>query len=120
MDVFEFIARSNSFRSDWVNHAIHWDGYEEHHKQIQKRVRPNVEPGGWHTFGMLWSPEGYRFFVDGEMTGEIDGPESDAQQYLILSVEYLPHKDEADDLESDEMLVDYVRAYEGFQPCGYR
>ncbi|MCT4372277.1 glycoside hydrolase family 16 protein [Yangia mangrovi] len=117
IDVFEFIARSNPILSDWTNHAIHWDGYGKHHKEIHKRVRPNLRPGTWHTFGMLWAPDGYIFYIDGRVTSEIYGPVSDVEQYLIFSVEYLPQKDIAKSLMSDEMLVDYVRVYHNSPNC---
>lgn len=48
-----------------------WDGYEEDRHSVGPRAS-NPNPGGtpllqgnFHTYGLLWSPDGWRYFIDG-------------------------------------------------------
>jgi beta-glucanase (GH16 family) len=56
---------------DWsqVQHALHCDGYEEAHKTLNYPIDiPGIYDDEWHTFALLWTPEGYYFYIDGENT----------------------------------------------------
>lgn len=56
---------------DWsqVQHALHCDGYEEEHKTLNYPIDiPGIYDDEWHTFALLWTPEGYYFYIDGENT----------------------------------------------------
>jgi hypothetical protein len=65
-------------------------------------------------FGLLWSPAGYRVFVDGTETHQSDTHISAVPEFIILSLEanslvagkYLPTA------LPDSFVVDYVRVYQ--------
>ncbi len=48
---------------------LHWDGYGAAHKHEGGIGRPAAGAlplqGNWHTYAVLWTPESYRFFLDG-------------------------------------------------------
>lgn len=61
---------------DWqqVQHAIHIDGYEEDHKTSNFPIDiPGIYDDEWHTFSMVWTPERYIFYIDGEQTWTLRG-----------------------------------------------
>jgi hypothetical protein len=61
IDIFEA-----PYRIDRVNHALHWDGYTDHHQQASMNVDGRgLTDGGFHTFALEWYPDEYVFFVDG-------------------------------------------------------
>ena len=51
-----------------VQHTFHWDGYGQDHKSEGKKVSVLGVMEGYHTFGLLWTPEEYVFDVDGHET----------------------------------------------------
>jgi len=113
VDVFEFIANRYFLTTPWLNHALHWDGYGAHHKKKVQRVSPPVKASGWHSFSLLWTPERYIFFVDGAKTAEFDGPISQTDLYMILSLELVSPSLGIARFFPDEFLVDYVRVFDG-------
>jgi beta-glucanase (GH16 family) len=105
IDVFEYGPRFPNV----VNHAL--IQYKGHRVTNEK-----LADGGFHTFGVEWSPEGYVFFVDGEATWRVDKSISHAKSYMILSVEVglgNPVGGDRVDPETfpDEFVIDYVRVY---------
>ena len=48
---------------------LHWDGYGADHKHAGGSGAPPAGApslqGGWHTYSLHWTPEGYRFLLDG-------------------------------------------------------
>ncbi len=107
IDVFEYLVRE----APKVFQAVHWDGYGEDHKVIGNHSRLNAEKN-WHTFALRWSPDNYIFYVDGVEIWNVDGPVSQRDQYLILSLEVGNWAgDIAQAVLPDSMLVDYVRVY---------
>lgn len=48
---------------------LHWDGYGADHKSIGGSGRPAAgQPslqGEWHVYGLLWTADGYIFYLDG-------------------------------------------------------
>jgi beta-glucanase (GH16 family) len=51
-----------------VQHTFHWDGYGKAHRSEGQRVSVPGVMTGFHTFGLLWTPEEYVFYVDGRET----------------------------------------------------
>lgn len=44
---------------------LHWDGYGADHKHVGSIWKaPASLDGGWHTYGLLWTPDAYVFYVD--------------------------------------------------------
>jgi beta-glucanase (GH16 family) len=99
---------------DRVQHTLHWDGYREHHKsEGHKATVPGVMDG-WHTFGLLWLPDQYVFYVDGKETWRSRaGGVCQVPQYMLLSDEIGSWAgDIAKAKLPDQFMVDYVRVYD--------
>lgn len=118
IDVMEFHHRMQAGGA--VQHNIHWDGYGEHHESRGHEVRVQHLADEFHTFGVLWTPEEYVFYVDGVETWRVraaDGGAISARpEYLILSLEV---GDWAGDIAGadlpDSMVVDWVRVWQKAQ-----
>jgi beta-glucanase (GH16 family) len=97
-----------------INYALHWDGYGPAHKSEGKLVRVPGVMQGFHTFGLLWLPDRYGFYVDGkEMWRTKAGGVCQVPLYIKLSDEVGSwggdiHKAKL----PDRFLVDYVRVYD--------
>ena len=97
-----------------VQHTFHWDGYKEHHKTAGYIAKVPDVMSGWHTFGVLWLPDHYVFYIDGrESWSSTAGGVSQVPEYLLLSDEVGPWAGEiAKAALPDAFLVDYVRVYD--------
>ena len=117
MDIFEHTSKTTEATT--YDHAFHWDGYEVSHKvKAQYFTRPNLKDGKFHTFGLEWTPAGYRFFVDGQIDWDLTAlevPVSQVAEYIILSTEVyrnIPSSGYGNPESSTATFdVDYVRAY---------
>ncbi|HEX7867504.1 MAG TPA: family 16 glycosylhydrolase [Variovorax sp.] len=74
---------SNEFSS-----AVHWNGYEKG-KTISRGSGPQRLPekqsfSSWHTVGVLWTPEGYEFYLDGA-----EKPYATIKEGISLNNEYI-------------------------------
>ncbi len=136
----------------YIPHALHWGGYGKDHqyaathgfhaKNRIKRDRDSIYlDEGYHTFGCLWEPDGYTFYVDGKLSGgcKVSEGVSHTDQFILLGTEcvgyrlpsgndatYLPDElpeDDANriwlnnamkrnDYHGDEFVVDYVRVFD--------
>jgi beta-glucanase (GH16 family) len=97
-----------------MNHALHWDGYGKEHKSAVKEFDVPGIMDGFHTFGLLWTPEEYVFYVDGKETWRTKaGGVCQVPLFVKLSNEIGPW---AGDIKKaklpDGFLVDYVRVYD--------
>lgn len=110
IDIFEYHVRDGR---QWVFHNLHWNGYGPEHRQAGTRVAvPGVDQG-FHTFGLLWTPDEYVFFVDGQETWRTTEAVSQIPQYLILSVELSGWGgDVALATLPDEIVFDHVRVFQ--------
>ena len=103
------------YRDGRVQHALHWDGYGEHHKSAGHVSRhPELLDGEFHTFALWWQPDQYVFYVDGKEVWRTDaGGVCQVPLYIKLSVEI---GDWAGDIRKarlpDYFIVDYVRVYD--------
>ncbi|MEZ6190608.1 MAG: glycoside hydrolase family 16 protein [Phycisphaerales bacterium] len=70
-----------------AHHALHWDGYGADHKSQNKDTAFPDLADGFHLYGLEWSPTGYRYYVDGQLTWTINQGVSHRDEYLILSSE---------------------------------
>lgn len=93
---------------------LHWDGYGKDHKSAgHKFTRPEVLEG-FHTYGLLWLPDEYVFYVDGEEVWRSGaGGVSQVPEFIKLTNEIGSW---AGDIKAaalpDYFEVDYVRVYE--------
>ena len=99
---------------DRVQHALHWDGYGKQHRSEGKVVHVPGVMKGFHTFGLLWTPKEYVFYVDGKETWRTTaGGVCQAPLYVKLSDEVGKWGGDIRKAKlPDRFLVDYVRVYD--------
>jgi len=108
IDIFEFLVKYG----DKILHNLHWDGYGDHHKRAGTQASVPGVTKGWHTVGLLWTPEEYVFYVDGKETWRTNEAVSQRSEYIILSLEVGKWaKDISEAKLPDSVLFDYVRVY---------
>ncbi|MDE7216179.1 MAG: glycoside hydrolase family 16 protein [Clostridia bacterium] len=136
IDIFES-AFSFQRNSNVVNHAVHYDGYMDYLKSVGKlNVKVPRLYEEYHTYGLEWTEEYYKFYIDGVMTWKItsdgyvkNGKKtkhnivSQVKEYMILSFEVVsPEKEGStkgwcgDPSDNDknkvyDFAIDYVRVY---------
>jgi beta-glucanase (GH16 family) len=98
---------------DRVEHAIHWDGYEDHHQYAKKVVEVPGIMEGFHTFALLWTPDEYVFYVNEQETWRTSaGGVCQVPLYIKLSGEVGRWGGDIREATlPDAFLVDYVRVY---------
>ncbi len=109
IDVIEVPWRDGRLTSN-----LHWDGYGKAHKHAGTEFRRPEVMKGWHTFGLLWLPTEYVFYVDGQEVWRTSaGGVCQVPEYLKLTEEIGPW---GGDIKKaalpDYCEVDYVRVYE--------
>lgn len=137
IDIYEFFGAGRAGVA--VDSNVYWNPYADKatvrrvsvsfdRSQVQSLLGlpPTAEiSDSFHTFGLLWTPAGYRFFIDGRQTldssgqtvegASLFGPNlvSSVPEYIIFSV--IAASWEVDRLPvgelPDEMIIDYVRVY---------
>jgi beta-glucanase (GH16 family) len=94
----------------WVNHALYWGGYGSDTKGVSHDVK-NIKGlySGLHTFGLLWTPVEYVFYVDDIETWRTSaGGAANAPAYMKITLE----ASKGARLEkSFLMLIDRIRVY---------
>ena len=109
IDIIEVPWRDGRLTSN-----LHWDGYGKAHKSAgTKFSRPGIMKG-WHTFGLLWLPTEYVFYVDGQETWRTAaGGVSQVPEYVKLTEEIGTWGGDIKKASlPDYCEVDYVRVYE--------
>ena len=117
VDIFEGFGWGNK-----LNQAIHWDGYGKDHKKIPHPVYDLNIKEGFHIFTFIWTPEVYKFYVDGVETWTTSGAAGVCNQpgHLLVTGEistdeFLSGNKWANEPKSelfpDYFLVDWVRVY---------
>jgi beta-glucanase (GH16 family) len=109
IDIFE-----KPWLNDTVQHALHWDGYGEHHKSAGEKVQVPGVMEGFHDFALWWSPDEYVFYVDGKETWRTNaGGVCQVPLFIKISDEIGTW---AGDIRAaslpDFFLVEYVRVYD--------
>lgn len=113
IDIMEYVKTAPG----QVHFSTHWDGYGiSHKKNIFSKNYPKIEDGEWHTFGLLWTTDSYKFYVDGILMHEKNDAISQANQYIKLSSEVGSWGGGIDaiskELLPDQFEIDYVRVYQ--------
>lgn len=113
-DGTEIDIMEKPWRDDKTTQNLHWDGYGKEHKSAGKE---SVIPGlskGWHTFGLLWRPDEYVFYVDGKETWRTEGGGvSQVPEYAKLTEEIGKWGGDITKANlPDYFVVDYVRVYD--------
>lgn len=109
VDVFEYLRR----HGDEIQHALHWNGYGSDHKSRGEHVGVPGLGSGFHTVGVEWTPDGYRFFVDGRLTWSTREAVSQVAEYLILSGEVSEWPGDIRRAQlPDRVVFDWVRVWQ--------
>ena len=116
-----------------IPHCFHYNGYGSEYVCFKSpRVKKNakailaLDKTVFHTFGLLWEPDGYTVYIDGKQHGPKVGKGekeavSETEQFILLTTEAKWFRKNrmtgkgVPELESalgDEFLVDYVRVYD--------
>lgn len=120
-----------SFDPDEILPAcFHYNGYGPDYRGFRipdvKRNEDSilkVDRSQFHTFGMLWTPEGYSVYVDGRLRGTNNQAVSQVPEFILLSTECKWYRNNrmtgkgVPELESavsadDSFVVDYVRVFD--------
>ena len=108
IDVFEYLPAR-----DGINVALHWDGYDDAHKNEHKRFeKTGFADGNYHVFGMNWDENGYAFFIDGKKVwSTMGGGVCREQGYMKISTEYGDWGSWVGELQTTDLPVDWVIDY---------
>ena len=119
VDIMESFCRNNV-----IQHANHWNGYGSQHRGTGAiNVELKDTEDGYHTAGLHWTKDFYRYYVDGVLTYEIKAggefPVSQKEQFLLVSTEAVGYRCSAwndwNNLKKavgDKFIVDYVRVFD--------
>ncbi len=123
IDIMEHLADAsfwyNSGRD--VHNAVHWDGYGEFLTSRGNTVRKLGVDEGFHLYGVEWTPEYLRFYVDRKLVWEFTEAIPHVPEYMILSSEVqnkfwagkIPKQGfGSKDESTTKMIVDFVRVYQ--------
>ena len=83
IDIVEFVPTNSRYASQ----NLHWNGYGEFHQQLGTDQLLNGELEGYHVYSLLWTPEKYVFYIDGEPTWTVQEAISHMPEFVILSTE---------------------------------
>lgn len=109
VDIFEY--HRNSPGKVWQ--TIHINGYGSAHQSQGFQVPYPTVDTGYHTFGLLWTDSGYKFYVDGNQTWETTFGLSKRTEYMILSTELTGFGGTPSlGTYPDSVVFDYVRVYQ--------
>ncbi|HMR82138.1 MAG TPA: glycoside hydrolase family 16 protein [Niabella sp.] len=117
MDIIEYLATKNGH----VVHNLHWNGYGEFHKTLGSGELKHGQLSGYHIYSLLWTPEEYTFYIDGEKTWSTKDGISHVPEYVILSTEIedkgwagnIPKGGYGSfDITKNKMFVDYIRVFQ--------
>lgn len=113
-DGTEIDIMEKAWLEERINHALHWDGYDELHQSESTQIDFPGLNEGWHTFGLHWSETEYIFYIDGEETWRTSaGGVSQVPEYIKLTDEIGDWAGDINDAElPDFFRVDYVRVYD--------
>lgn len=105
-----------------VRHNSIFGGYSHDYQCIKHGVgAEDLDLNEYHTFGMLWEPTGYTFYIDGVEDGRSTpgDPVSHHPQFILISTEVNGYRskthaatDEARLAVGDTFVVDYVRVFD--------
>lgn len=102
------------WRQGHVCLLVHWGGYQPYPKTVDTLVALPGGIEGFHTYGLLWTPVEYVFFVDGaEAWRTTGGGVSQVPEYINLTEEAGVWAGDIGRASlPDTFEVDYVRVYE--------
>ena len=121
VDIMESFSDYGVISRETMSHNAHWGGYGKDHRSFGLKpytLKPTDDD--FHVYGVDWSKDGYRFYVDGELSAYMPGPVSDTEQFILISTECNGYRrtpsEPCEELKTnplpDAFVVDYVRVYD--------
>lgn len=103
-----------------IQNNLQWDGYGKDHKSKGQLTEDLGLAKGFHLYGVEWTEDGYRFFVDGKPTWTSPSPVSKRPEHILLHclvsagwAGKIPAGGYGSrETSKTKMQVDYVRYYE--------
>jgi len=113
-DGTEIDIMEKPWREDRTTQNLHWDGYGKEHQSAGTRFMVPGMSEGFHTFALLWTPEEYVFYVNGQETWRTAaGGVSQVPEYAKLTEEIGTWGGDITQADlPDHFVVDYVRVYD--------
>jgi hypothetical protein len=114
VDIFEYFEAG----TDVISQNIHWGCHSDYYEHMGHEAEvPGLKERKYHTYGLLWTPTKYIFYIDGERVWQTSRGVSNHELYVILSddMEAGNYKGMvADDyiFKEDFFVVDYFRVYD--------
>ncbi len=107
-------------RNDIVQCNNHWNGYGSQHRSTgahENKLKPTAD--GYHRFGLEWTKDAYRYYIDGKLVQTFTEPVSQIEQFILLSTEAVGYRssgwtawDTLEKSKGDVWVVDYVRVFD--------
>ncbi len=102
-----------------TEHMNHMNGCGADYKYVAIGKGATLSLDEYHYFGMLWTEEGYTFYIDGKEDGHSNEYVSSAEEFILLSTEVNGYReqamtatDEARKAVGDQFIVDHVRVFD--------
>lgn len=102
---------SGFFNRNSNMHVLHGDGYANTKSQKSDSIRVSNMYSEFHTYGVMWTPEEYVFYIDGKETwrtphivDDVTLGVSQVKQYMLLTVEVGGYMDEDGNLHPGKVL----------------
>lgn len=115
--------------------SYHYDGYGPDYKsfhipaaydeppKFEGKLTLDLDKTAYHTFGLLWEPDGYSVYVDGRFRGRNGKAVSHIPEFVLISTECKWYRKnrmtgkadpalEQAAAANDDFTVDYVRVYD--------
>jgi len=76
--------------SNKAQNTLHWDGYGAYHRsvgQLSNNPTGTSLQGNFHTYGLLWTPDRYVYYVDGIQVWTTNQAVSHRSEYMLLTSE---------------------------------
>lgn len=120
IDIFEILPQPAG-RENYLNSAVHWDGYGADHKSRgAKYYIPDDFYGKWHEVTFEWTKDYYKAYLDGSPTPywDTEGQASayggivEKNNYMKITAEFGTWAGKTDESALPaHMYVDYVKVY---------
>ncbi len=117
VDIFQYVWTQPNVNQE----SVIWD-YGPPVQSTSNNFHITGLDNGFHTYGLLWTPTEYQFYIDGVLNWTYKGNISQSPEYMILSSEVestsvpsaIPPEGYGSLYSSDNpvMTVDYVRVYQ--------
>jgi beta-glucanase (GH16 family) len=118
IDILEILGEAEGHPWDSTAHLRDWQGTGQ---QVGV-VHSDADTRGWHVYGLEWRQDRLRFFLNGQLTGELAGPDAawfDVPMSIRLNFavdgSYVAKRGRASNTSTPSsmtMQVDYVRVFE--------